>query len=177
MLEREPNPLYPYTEVSTGLPPFQGFLAGAAPSSLPTENPPTNPKQLYGDKKVPMGIVHPAFIAGTAVALAEGRGKYGENNYLVAPVCASTYYHALYRHTSKWWFGEKADPVTKVQHLFNAAACLHILIATELHGTLIDDRPPKVDMNAFFVDLESTLAHLKDLHKDHNPIHYTEKKS
>lgn len=137
--------------------------------------PPANPKQLYGDKKVPMSIVPTSFIAHTAVALTEGLLKYGAWNYRVAPVEAMTYAHAVKRHIDKWINGEECDPESKVHHLANAAACIAILLDTKTQGTLIDNRPPAQDLNGLFKTLEETLAHLKELHKDAKPTHYTNK--
>jgi hypothetical protein len=46
---------------------------------------PPNPKQAYGDKKIPMTLAPSTFIAGTNLAMLEGMLKYGESNYLAVP--------------------------------------------------------------------------------------------
>ena len=160
-------PVVPQVPVPLPLPEVATTGAGSPP--------PANPKQLYGDKKVPMSIVPTSFIAHTAVALTEGLLKYGAWNYRAAPVEAMTYAHAVKRHIDKWINGEECDPESKVHHLANAAACIAILLDTKIQGTLIDNRPPAQDLNGLFKTLEETLAHLKELHKDAKPTHYTNK--
>lgn len=135
-----------------------------------------NPKQAMGDLKLPLYLVPFSFIAHTCVALFEGKIKYGLVNWRVANVEAMTYVSALSRHMLKWVNGEKYDPITKVPHLANAAACLCILIDAEVNGTLIDNRPmpiPSDKLDAMIADLEGAVAHLKLLHADKDPIHYT----
>jgi hypothetical protein len=144
------------------------------PEPVPMPAPATNPKAAFGDKKVPVFLVPLTFIYGVAVALVEGASKYGKWNWRRTPVEASTYVHATGRHLLKWYHGEDKDPVTQIHHLYNAAASLCILIDAEVAKTLIDDRPPKVDTTEQAKYLEDTMAHLKELFKDHKPTHYTE---
>ena len=134
----------------------------------------TNPKAAFGDKKIPVFLVPLTFIYGVAVALFEGASKYGKWNWRRTPVEASTYVHATGRHLLKWYHGEDKDPVTRIHHLYNAAASLCILIDAEVAKTLIDDRPPKVDMTEQAQYLEDTIAHLKELFKDATPTHCKE---
>lgn len=152
----------------------EGDIPAVAEVASTTQAPPTNPKQLYGDKKLPLSLVPTSFINATSVALLEGALKYGSNNYRVSPVEAMTYAHACMRHLLKWVHGEDSDPETHVPHLANAAACLAILIDTGVHNTLIDNRPPKQDTSAQVKELEATVAHLRELFKDKAPIHYTQ---
>ncbi len=135
---------------------------------------PPNPKAAFGDKKIPVFLVPLTFIYGVAVALFEGASKYGRWNWRKSPVEASTYVHATGRHLLKWYHGEDKDPVTRIHHLYNAAASLCILIDAEVAKTLIDDRPPKVDMTEQAQYLEDTIAHLKELFKDATPTHHKE---
>jgi len=146
---------------------------GEATQTSQTSSPPTNPKQLYGDKKVPLGLVPASFMAHTATALLEGALKYGAWNFRAAPVEAMTYAHAAMRHIEKWVNGEECDPLSKVHHLGNAAACMAILLDTLAQGTLIDNRPPAQDLDKLFTQLEGTVAHLRELHKDAKPTNYT----
>lgn len=152
----------------------EGDIPAVAEVSSTLQSQPTNPKQLYGDKKLPLSLVPTSFINATSVALLEGALKYGSNNYRVSPVEAMTYAHACMRHLLKWVHGEDSDPETHVPHLANAAACLAILIDTGVHNTLIDNRPPKQDTSAQVKELEATVAHLRELFKDKAPTHYTQ---
>lgn len=142
-------------------------------SGQPTPKAATNPKQAFGDTKIPVGLVPLTFIYGVAVALFEGASKYGRWNWRKSKVEASTYVHATGRHLFKWYHGENCDPVTRINHLYNAAASLCILIDAEVAGTLIDDRPPAVDTTKQVHDLEATVVHLRTLFKDHTPTHHT----
>ena len=155
-------------------------LAGMAHRYLGVDEPrseqgaPANPKQAFGDTKLPLYLVPFTFVANVAVALFEGWGKYGLVNWRAARIEAMTYASALERHMKKWTNGEKCDPKTKVPHLANAAACIAILIDAEVNGTLIDNRPlPCKNVDAMIADLEATLAHLETMHYGINPKHYT----
>lgn len=134
---------------------------------------PSNPKKRYGDKKLPLYVVPFSFVAHVCVALFEGKLKYGLVNWRAAKVEAMTYVSAQERHVRKWKNGERCDPETKVHHLANAAACICILLDAEINGTLIDDRPlPVKNLDSLVVELEATLAHLKELHADKDPKNY-----
>jgi hypothetical protein len=109
-----------------------------------------------------------------ATAFFEGACKYGRYNWRRAGVRSSIYAAALLRHTFKWWNGEDADPVTRVKHLANAAACIGILLDAELQGQLTDDRPPaQPRLSARIDELSEVIAHLKKLFESHNPYQYT----
>lgn len=136
---------------------------------------PANPKQAYGDKKIPLYLLPFSFAANVCVALYEGMTKYGLVNWRVAKVEAMTYASACKRHVDKWINGEECDPDTRVRHLANAGACIAILIDAEVCGTLIDNRPypvPQDNLDKMITELEATLAHLKVLHSDRDPKHY-----
>ena len=135
--------------------------------------PSANPKQAFGDKKIPLGLVPRSFINGTSLGLAEGMVKYGAWNFRSTKVEAMTYASAVLRHFEAYIHGEECDPITKVPHLYSAAAGIAILIDTKVQGTLIDNRPPKQDTSAQVKEIEEVLVHLKELFKDHNPVHYT----
>jgi hypothetical protein len=107
-----------------------------------------------------------------SAAYAEGKGKYGQANWRIAGVSAMTYAHAALRHIGKYVNGERVDPKTLVHHLGNARACLGIILDAETSGMLTDDRPPAQDLGPVIAEVEATLAHLKELHKDLSPRHY-----
>jgi len=155
--------------------PLRDVLAreAAADTAHLKKSEPANPKQHYGDKKLPLGLVPFSFIANTCVALYEGLRKYGLVNWRAAKVEAMTYVSAQERHVHKWVNGERCDPVTKVPHLASAAACLCILIDAELNGSLIDNRPRKCEnVDTMVADLENVLDNLKVLFADKDPKHY-----
>jgi hypothetical protein len=100
-----------------------------------------NPKQLYGDKKPPVHLIHQIAELHESAALHAGRRKYGENNYLKTEVEAMTYVGAILRHVKAWASGERVDPKELVHHLGAVKACCTILMTTEATGMLIDNRP------------------------------------
>lgn len=132
-----------------------------------------NPKQHYGDKKLPLHLVPLSFVSNVCIALYEGMRKYGLVNWRASKVEAMTYVAAQERHIRKWVNGERCDPVTRVPHLASAAACLCIIMDAEINGSLIDDRPmPCANIDQMISDLETTLAHLRMLYADKSPKHY-----
>ena len=136
---------------------------------------PDNPKQHYGDKKLPLYLVPFTFVAHVCTALFEGKEKYGLVNWRAAKVEAMTYISACKRHMDKWTNGERCDPITKVHHLANAAACLCIVIDAEVNGSLLDNRPlpiPQGQLDAMVSELEATLDNLRKLYGDKHPKHY-----
>ena len=138
-----------------------------------TDTKDSNPKQAFGDAKVPVGLVPDTAIIEMALALLEGALKYGGYNYRVVGVKASTYNHAMERHRKKWWNGQDRDPATKVRELASVMACCAILIDAEICGMLTDDRPPVAPIGPQLDENMALVAHLKELFKDHNPHQYT----
>lgn len=106
---------------------------------------PPNPKQAYGDKKVPMHTVPPALMIGAAKAFGEGAVKYGPFNWRDKSVEAMTYVGAIQRHLAAYIDGEDVDPdsLTGKLHLEGIAACVGILLDCFYGGFLLDNRPPK----------------------------------
>jgi hypothetical protein len=110
-----------------------------------TEKNPPNPKQKFGDAKVPLHLVPPALAIGAAIALGEGAPRYGPYNWRETDVEVMTYIGALERHLAAYKDGEDIDPDSSVgkRHLDGMAACLAILLDATDGGFLIDNRPPK----------------------------------
>lgn len=106
-----------------------------------------NPKDRFGKMKVPMGLVSPCAIAYEALAMDDGREKYGKTNWRENKVIASIYVDAAIRHLQAWYDVREefsADTVAKgrpVPHLGHARACIGIIIDALEGGNLIDDRP------------------------------------
>lgn len=142
---------------------------------MTTDTKPTNPKDIIGQKKVPIGLAPDTAIAEMSLAFLEGALKYGRYNWRIAGVRASVYNDALERHRKKWWNGQDRDPVTRVRELASVMACAAILIDAELCGKLTDDRPPRgpVAEQLDSPEMLALVAHLKELFKDHEPHQYT----
>jgi hypothetical protein len=101
-----------------------------------------NPKDAIGASKAPLSTLEPQVVHEMALAMFEGECKYWRHNYIASRVRAMVYADAHDRHMSDWKSGQDIDPDSGLPHLMKAAACLHIIRAAEIHGSLIDDRPP-----------------------------------
>lgn len=101
-----------------------------------------NPKQAYGDKKVPLGLVPSTGVIYAARAFAEGARKYGAFNWRKSAVESMTYVAAAQRHLLAWVDGQDDDLDTGHPHLAHAIACLMILADAHECGNLLDTRPP-----------------------------------
>jgi len=135
----------------------------------------TNPKEAFGEAKMPLGLVPDTAIAEENLAFLEGALKYGQYNWRVSGVKASTYNRAMRRHLKKWWNGQDRDPLTRVRELASIRACCGILLDAEICGMLNDDRPPRADIEWHLANCAETAKHLKELFKDHSPPQYTER--
>lgn len=102
---------------------------------------PPNPKQIFGDKKPPLGYIPLSAQLAELEALYDGKLKYGPLNWRDQPVEAMTYIEAIFRHTQLYKVGEEITRDTLVSNLGAVKACCTILIDAALHGTLIDNRP------------------------------------
>ena len=134
---------------------------------------PSNPKDSIGRTKLPLSLVPAILTAEASLAFLEGKLKYGEVNWRATSVYLSVYLDALMRHIEKYSEGDDRDPITKVHHLGNAAACIGIILDAEQYGTLIDDR--KLSNGAAINRMDSlsaTVGHLQKLFADKNPAHY-----
>ena len=134
----------------------------------------TNPKEAFGDAKMPLDLLPDTAVVQFNLAFLEGALKYGQYNWRIAGVKVSTYVCAARRHLSKFWNGQDADPVTQVHELASVGACVAIMLDAMIVGKLKDDRPPKADMERALADAAKVAAHLKQLFKDHHPPQYTE---
>ena len=100
----------------------------------------TNPKQQYGDRKVPLHLVPVAAIIYLARAFKEGARKYGAYNWRKTQVETNTYIGAALRHIYAYAGGENIDPESGNPHIAHALACLAILADAKEGGNLIDNR-------------------------------------
>ena len=99
-----------------------------------------NPKDLLGQKKVPMSQVPPIAIAVEAQAMLDGTLKYGYRNYRDKKVRATIYVDACLRHLYAWLEGQETADDSGIHHLGHARACLGILLDAQANNTLLDDR-------------------------------------
>jgi hypothetical protein len=135
-----------------------------------------NPKQEFGDKKVPIHLWPLAATILGSLGLAEGRAKYGRNNWRAQPVLASTYIRAALSHIQLYAEAEDLAQDTGNPHLANALASLAILADAQMHGTLIDDRnyvPPASKMAEFIKAAEEQYDLIKVQFADRKPKHWT----
>lgn len=101
----------------------------------------SNPKQQYGDLKLPVHRVPPIALAYLAMGCGEGARKYGPFNWREIDIEAMTYIGAALRHIMAWIDGEDIDPESGNPHIAHAMASLAILADAYERGNLIDDRP------------------------------------
>ena len=145
---------------------------------------PSNPKDLIGSNKLPLGLVPTVTKGLLALGHLEGHLKYGLVNWREAGVRMSIYLDALERHIEKLKGGEWADEITKVPHIGNAMTCLSIIADAAYAGKLIDDRPkpsdgckenvlPKPMGTTDLIDsFSENVVHLKELFGDKKPVDY-----
>lgn len=100
----------------------------------------TNPKDLLGVKKVPLGEVCPVAMLHESCAMLDGDIKYGFRNWRQKDVQARIYIDAALRHINSWAEGEEVAEDSGVHHLGHARACLGILLDAQENGNLIDNR-------------------------------------
>lgn len=103
-----------------------------------------NPKQAFGDKKVPLQLVPPSAMIYIALGLREGVEDYGAWNWRDTKVEAMTYIGSTLRHIADFVDGYDTDPDNPEKpSLAGAIANLAILIDALENDSLIDNRPPK----------------------------------
>ena len=120
------------------------------------EEKPANPKEAFGDKKVPLQLCPPAASAGMAIGLREGAIKYGAWNFREIPIELMTYIGAIKRHCDAILDGEWIDPddivmpdgtlvdwIEKKEHIDGILASAAILKDAHVFGNLVDNRPEK----------------------------------
>lgn len=134
----------------------------------------SNPKETFGDAKMPLDLMPDTAAVQINLAFLEGAIKYGQYNWRIAGVKVSTYIRAARRHLSKFWNGQDVDPVTLVNELASVGACVCIMLDAMVCGKLTDDRPPRADMERALADAAKVAAHLKQLFRDHHPPQYTQ---
>lgn len=100
-----------------------------------------NPKEAFGRLKPCLHKVPMLVMLEVAGVMEVGAAKYGQKNWRVQPINASTYYSAALRHLIAWFEnGENLDLESKRHHLAHVMACCAIVIDGLDKGTLVDDR-------------------------------------
>lgn len=136
----------------------------------------TNPKDAVGVKKwrqftaVPLTV-----LAELGVAMLEGARKYGKHNYRVAGVRASVYVDAAMGHIMQWWEGENTDADSGLSHVIKAIASLTVLRDAMIQNKLVDDRPPKANLDEVRQRLQGVVDDMFARHPDPKQA-YTEEK-
>jgi hypothetical protein len=120
--------------------------------------PDDNPKTRFGVTKPPLHLIPGTALAHEACAFRDGAAKYGPYNWREKNVSSTVYVSAAMRHLEAWLNGETAAQDSGVHHLAHARACLAILLDAEAHGSLNDDRPPPVNMQALYDSLTKPLT-------------------
>lgn len=133
---------------------------------------PANPKQFYGDTKVPLNLFPSTAIAVGAMGFMEGRLKYGQDNFRAAPVEAMTYVRAAMSHILLYAEGEDSPSDSPVPHLGLALASIAILIDATYAGSLIDNRKYPGGYQKALAEMQPLVAKLREMHGDKNPRHY-----
>jgi hypothetical protein len=100
----------------------------------------------YDQGKIPLNLLDPVFLYGTAQVLDFGAQKYSAYNWAEG-MKWSRVFGALMRHMWAWWGGEENDPETGLCHLFHASCCLMFLANYQKNGVGEDDRYKKKKNN------------------------------
>ena len=106
-----------------------------------------DPKASQAVQKPQLQLIPPALNEETAKALMRGAKKYGFFNWRENKVEMMTYLGAMKRHIDCLIEGEDIDPDTGAHHLGCVAAGCGIVLDARKHGTLVDNRPPKGQIN------------------------------
>ena len=129
-------------------------IAGGAKTASP------NPKDLFGNKKVPLSLLPPIAQIEGSMAMEDGGYKYGPYNWREHPVQARIYIEAVKRHLLAWEDGQEVSSDATVHHLGHIIACCGILLDAQMSGNMIDDRK-KTGKIAAILDERSKLIEMK----------------
>jgi len=99
-----------------------------------------NLKTIAALKKPRLSDVPPVALFAVGAAMSDGASKYGRFNWRETGSTASVFYDAIQRHLVDWYNGEDYAHDSKVHHLGHIMASCAILLDSELHGKLNDDR-------------------------------------
>lgn len=153
---------------SQAVPPFPPPVAEATGDTKPT-----NPKDAVAGTKVPLDLLSPVAMAHWAAGQHAGNAKYGLVNYRVCGASARVYLGGALRHIQRYLAGETYDLQDGAHNLGMAMANLAIVLDCEAAGTLNDDRPYPVPLEATYQKVEEIVRDSNARYADRNPKHYT----
>jgi len=93
--------------------------------------------------KLPLDLISPWLLHGTAKVLQFGAEKYDAYNWAKG-ILFSRVFSAMQRHLWEYWHGEINDEETGLPHLWHASCCLMFLIHYEANPQLygeFNDKP------------------------------------
>ncbi|PTX49087.1 hypothetical protein IQ03_02438 [Gemmobacter caeni] len=128
---------------------------------------PENPKDQIGVRKwrhivsVPMTV-----LWEVGIGMMEGAMKYGRHNYRAAGVRASVYVDAAMGHIGQWWEGEDTDADSGLSHITKAICSLIVLRDAMIQDMLVDDRPPRGNLDKVRSDLQKAVDALFEKYPD-----------
>jgi hypothetical protein len=99
-----------------------------------------NLKTAAALNKPKLSDVPPVALFALGAAMSDGASKYGRYNWRETGTTASVFYDAMHRHLADWYNGEDFAHDSKVNHLAHIMASCAILLDSELHGSMNDDR-------------------------------------
>lgn len=102
----------------------------------------TNPKDVFGLKKLPLRLIPSPALAHLAMVMALGARKYGAYNWREKEVRLTVYLEAAERHLRSVLDGELIDAESGQPHVAHAMACCAIILDAMALGKFMDDRPP-----------------------------------
>lgn len=109
----------------------------------------TKPEEKLADRnlktkaavgKPTISDVPPIAFFALGAAMADGAGKYGRFNWRATESTVSVFVDAMARHLLGYYLGEDHASDSKVHHLAHLMAGAAILLDSDLHGVLKDDR-------------------------------------
>lgn len=133
----------------------------------------TNPKDVVGGAKLPLGIWPMTATAIGCLGLLDGLLKYGKHNWRIAGIKASVYVDAILRHLGKWLAGQDIDPDSGLHEFCHILANCAILVDGMAAGKLVDDREVAGGLLQLIEELTPHVSRLKRLHAGKSPRHYS----
>jgi hypothetical protein len=100
----------------------------------------SNLKTLAAISKPKLSDVPPVALFALGAAMSDGANKYGRFNWRDTGTTSSVFYDAMIRHLADWYNGEDYADDSKINHLGHIMASCAILLDSQLHGNLNDDR-------------------------------------
>lgn len=119
-------------------------MAEQADPATAQEPPPLNPKDAaqLRDRKPPLDLLERPANEAISWVMKHGADKYGRQNYLTIDIRARIYAAAVMRHAQQFLDGEDTDADSGLSHWAHIGANVHVFLAAEAAGKVIDDRGP-----------------------------------